>query len=764
MKLSSQKDLLLVTTSSVAVLIISWLRLLSGDLLTFIQYVSILLLPGYAIMTAIWPTDEKIGWSMRAGVGFVMGLFFILFLPLIFRPLEIGSPSGNLTSILLSLAVILSIIAMVRRKEPSEEEIPENGVQLTLEESIQRAAEMRQRVVDENGYGNGFQEEYVEDEYPEEYDHYDNSEYEEVSDESKDNNDEFSYKKEEDHEPSDEEEIGKEESDEYEDLKEEKPLQYERMRERGYLDEEPPADEKSDEKKSESAPLLVEEPVKTEPSTTEYEEMIYRPFWMEEETEKKSGFKSFKNWDLVILLLLSGISSLLLYFNPMNDTISNTILFIILLFIPGYAGLTLIFPDRSSVSSNKTILFSVIIAIILFIIAFLAWTNALLPDVPSYLIGIIFIATVILVVGIFLRKQRMDEVPDEEPVEEVSTEPVPSEEEILKEPVKEESLDADEKPVLVSDENPEEEPSSAGKTVGIVDDKKVDKEPPTYKPNNYYTDIILIVVLTLLTAVFVLIPPLNKTLIRTILGLVLVLFIPGYSLIIALFPKWGDLDGIERTAFSFGLSIAVAVLMGLALDYTPWGFRQDPVLISITVFTMAMCFIAFVRRKQLPEKERFFVPFGGFVKNIRGPFKIESRTDKILTIFLIISILVAISTTTFLLVNPKQNEKFTEFYILGPNGTASDYPSNLTTGQQGSVIIGVVNHEYATKNYQLVVTLGNQTIKNETITLNSSQKMEIPFNFTAGSAGENKMEFSLYKLPDQDTVYRSLHLWLNVTG
>lgn len=719
-------------------------------------------------MTAIWPTDEKIGWSMRAGVGFVLGLFFILFLPLIFNSLEIGSVSGNLTSILLSLAVLLSLIAMARRKEPSEEEIPEQGVQLTLEESIQRASDMRQRVVEKPEYQDEYSEnEYseenlLEEEFPEEYEYHEaDSEDEKVSEEPIGEHEESAYAEEEFY-------------DDEEDSSEDEKLVL-------------VPDDKPDQK-PESAPLRVAEPVKTEtsPSPTEYEEEMDRPFWLEEETEKKPGFK---NWDLVILLLLSGISSVFLYVNPLNDTILNTAFFIILLFTLGYAGLNLIFPDRSRVSSSKTMLSAVIIAIILFVIAFLAWSNGLLPDVPSYLIGIIFIATVIIVAGIFLRKQRMGEAPVEEVeenAEDISTETIPTKEETIteplpfeeavqkEEPVKEESSDYDtldndtlnveEKPVLVPDEKPEEKPSPAGKTIGIVDDKKVDKKPPTYKPGNYYTDIILIVVLTLLTAAFVVIPPLNKTFIRTILGILLVLFIPGYSLIAALFPKWGDLDGIERTALSFGLSIAVTPLIGLGLNYTPWGIRLDPILISLTIFTMVMCIIAYLRRTRLPERERFFVPFAGFIRDIKGSFKNESKTERILSVILILSIVLAITTTAHIIVKPKEGEKFTEFYILGPNGTASDYPTNLTTNQQGSVIIGVVNHEYATKNYQLVVTLGNQTIKNETITLNNGQKREIPFNFTAGSAGEKKMEFSLYKLPDQDTAYRSLHLWLNITG
>ena len=59
--------------------------------------------------------------------------------------------------------------------------------------------------------------------------------------------------------------------------------------------------------------------------------------------------------------------------------------------------------------------------------------------------------------------------------------------------------------------------------------------------------------------------------IRIILGLPLVLFLPGYALIAALFIGEDDLDGIERIALSFGLSIAITHLFGLALKYTPFG-------------------------------------------------------------------------------------------------------------------------------------------------------------------------------------------------
>lgn len=69
-----------------------------------------------------------------------------------------------------------------------------------------------------------------------------------------------------------------------------------------------------------------------------------------------------------------------------------------------------------------------------------------------------------------------------------------------------------------------------------------------------------------------LLPPLrlNETQVRIILGLPLVLFLPSYALIATLFPRKGDLDGIGRIALSFGLSIAITLLLGLALNYIPF--------------------------------------------------------------------------------------------------------------------------------------------------------------------------------------------------
>ena len=276
-------------------------------------------------------------------------------------------------------------------------------------------------------------------------------------------------------------------------------------------------------------------------------------------------------------------------------------------------------------------------------------------------------------------------------------------------------------------------------------------------------DILLIWLFTSLCIIFVLTPVLASSAFRIIFGLISTLFIPGYSLIAALFPKKDDLDSIERTALSFGLSIAVTPLIGLLLNYTHFGIRLTPIVLCLSTFTIFMGVIAYIRRLKLYESERFNMDFRHHFNGIIKSFKRKSKIDKVLSITLTISIILAISATAYVIVVPKESEKFTEFYILGSNGTASNYPTNLTDGKTANITVGITNHEYSTVNYEMVIKLNNQTIHDTNITLSNNETYTKPFMFIPSSSRQNQeLEFLLYKLPNKNNTYRSLHLWINV--
>jgi uncharacterized membrane protein len=135
-----------------------------------------------------------------------------------------------------------------------------------------------------------------------------------------------------------------------------------------------------------------------------------------------------------------------------------------------------------------------------------------------------------------------------------------------------------------------------------------------------------------------------------------------------------------------------------------------------------------------------------------------------LTAILIISIVLALSLSVYVIVVPKEGEKFTEFYVLGPGGKAEDYLTNLTVGEEGEVIIGIVNHEYAPVTYELELRLEGELLDHESIELMHNETWEDPFAFRATKKGyDQKLEFQLYEEGEKEP-YRSLHLWVAITG
>ncbi len=283
------------------------------------------------------------------------------------------------------------------------------------------------------------------------------------------------------------------------------------------------------------------------------------------------------------------------------------------------------------------------------------------------------------------------------------------------------------------------------------------------------SDLFIVIGLVLLTDIFVLTPGLSETSVREFLGLPLVLFLPGYSLLAALFPAKSDLDGIERICLSFGLSIAVVPLIGLCLNYTPWGIRLLPILICLSVFTFVMCGLAYMRRAKLPEIEVFDIPFRGMEVSLKAKFqeRSESKLDRVLTVILVFSILLSVTTLIYVILTPKGGEHFTEFYILGPGGKADNYPTKYMLGQNGTVTVGVINHEYRPVNYTLELRLENKSLplpeNRKHINLAHNETWEEPVTFNPPFEGQSmKLEFLLFNKTDASVPYRDLHLWIDV--
>ena len=132
----------------------------------------------------------------------------------------------------------------------------------------------------------------------------------------------------------------------------------------------------------------------------------------------------------------------------------------------------------------------------------------------------------------------------------------------------------------------------------------------------YANTLILINAISALLIIAILIFP--STILRIVLGLPFLLFFPGYTLLMSLFPRAEQLQGIERTALSFGLSIAIVPLTGFLMNLTPWGIQLKAVLVSISFLILAFSVIAWYRRRKLGEHERFNISINWSLSWWRG--------------------------------------------------------------------------------------------------------------------------------------------------
>jgi len=96
---------------------------------------------------------------------------------------------------------------------------------------------------------------------------------------------------------------------------------------------------------------------------------------------------------------------------------------------------------------------------------------------------------------------------------------------------------------------------------------------------------------------------------RYVLGTIFVLWLPGYAFIKTLFPTElpvrfstktsnENLDTIERIALSIGMSLALVPIVGLLLNYTPWGIRQAPIVLSLLTLTAIFATAGILREHQ----------------------------------------------------------------------------------------------------------------------------------------------------------------------
>jgi len=294
-------------------------------------------------------------------------------------------------------------------------------------------------------------------------------------------------------------------------------------------------------------------------------------------------------------------------------------------------------------------------------------------------------------------------------------------------------------------------------------------------------DLIFVLLFTVIGAISAFSLP-DGNAIRIIFGIPLLFFLPGYSIVAIFWPEYDsnvveeesqnpskNLDNVERLALSFGLSIVLVSFVGLLLSYSSYGLSLESVVLSNISIIFLLSIIAYYRRIQLPIEKRF--SFNLSMERDKG------ITGRVFFVLLIVCVFVSGSILAYQLMSPISQNPYSAFYILDVNGTANNYPVNVTLDDSAIVIVGINNLEQETINYSVMVGIeeadNSMTVTDwnqefdivnsaieRNIILNHGELFEESFIFTFSEPGTYKVIWQLSI--DGENTDHELHLWIDV--
>jgi uncharacterized membrane protein len=253
--------------------------------------------------------------------------------------------------------------------------------------------------------------------------------------------------------------------------------------------------------------------------------------------------------------------------------------------------------------------------------------------------------------------------------------------------------------------------------------------------------------------------------IRLILGIPFVLFVPGYALAAALFPSRERLDGVERVALGFGLSLATVPIVALSLDRSTWRISGETLAVGLAVTTVGACAAAVARRQAVPEA---VVPRPPLARpRIPNPRAWDGST-RIVALFVGLIVVMLLGGGVPIVLERLATERLTEFALYNAEGEASFYPREVRVGEPVEVRLSVANHEGKTVRYRLVVAGAAAAAEDvRPIALQDGETWSGAVRFVVRQPGERiPVLFQLWRddQPDAAAPYRELRLVVDGIG
>ena len=239
--------------------------------------------------------------------------------------------------------------------------------------------------------------------------------------------------------------------------------------------------------------------------------------------------------------------------------------------------------------------------------------------------------------------------------------------------------------------------------------------------------------------------------VRTVLAIPLVLVLPGYALVSALFPDKpnddyqsfdtkktglgspllvsGGLEAIERAILSIVFSVALVPAITLFAAVTPGGVTLEPILIGLSMLTVMLALLAIGTRYRCPADRRFvpsvasISPF--FTRDRPSPY--DRVNNRPYNVAIAVGLVLLLASSGFALANPPQHDGFTELSVETKNVTGeidTMYDSTYTAGASQELTVTITNQEHETRRYTTVVLLQRVSSEGDSVTVHESTALD----------------------------------------
>lgn len=321
-----------------------------------------------------------------------------------------------------------------------------------------------------------------------------------------------------------------------------------------------------------------------------------------------------------------------------------------------------------------------------------------------------------------------------------------------------------------------------------------------------FADIVLVILFTTVAAGVVAIDGAFGPF-RVLLGLGLVLFVPGYALVSALYPdaaittergtgRHRSLNGLERVILAALLSICIVPLLALAVDFTRYDVARRPVLAGVVGWIAVFTVVATIRRLRLPADRRFAVGFGAYLGTAgnflrkqpislrkTSPFTPQTDAELLLNGLVAVGVVLLLASVGFAAVADPGDESFTELYLLTENEdgemVTEGFDTTFSGGESVPLTVAIGNHEGAASEYSGVVLIQEMSLDGTSVeseaeldrfeaTVSDGDTETIDLAVVPSMTGEDlRLRVLLYAgdVPDDpsaDNAYRSVHLDITV--